>query len=252
MPGLVSAFMELESLSRGSRPDALPALGEDEKYRAAYEERLKKAFRTRDGEDVTAALGYAMGRGDFSEARKLIDLIEDGGVRTRSLEELNTLESTALARKGDIIGAENLARSLYSPASILRAYPPIIHQCAIKKDNQCSTGLFYEAIKRLKGSGKQSELPRTFSELAKSIAPADNLLALELLDETVKLANSSDNDTKDGEVGFNASMFAALAQKDEARVLQAASSFKDRLQRVVALATIYHRKADSLKGRQDR
>lgn len=239
-PELIGQFLTVEKASRGSDENAsLPTAPQAEIYRATYEERLKNAYKNRNQNDIAEALNYALGRQDFNEARKLIDLLSDEKLKLQKLEELNTRESIALARDDDITAAESIARRLQNPGSILRAYPVIITKCVAKKNSACVTGLSFEAVKRLKRADDQSNMPRTFGELAKSVAPADATLALEILDEMVKAANKNHANTDNGNVGFDVDIFAALAPKDENRTRQSAGMLQDRLQRIVALAAIY-------------
>lgn len=239
-PDLTGQFLTLEKASRGpEETGSLPTAPQEERYRATYEERLKNAYQNRDQKDIAEALSYALGRQDFSEARKLIDLLSDEKLKTRSLEEVNTRESIALARHDEITAAESMARRLQTPRSILRAYPVIISKCVATKNAACVTGLSFEAVKRLKRADDQSILPRTLGELTKSVAPADATLALEILDEMVKAANKSHANTDNGNVGFDVDVFATLAPRDESRTRQTATMFEDRLQRIVALAAIY-------------
>lgn len=246
-PDLIGRFLAVEKASRVSgEADSLPAVTPEESYKTAYEERVKSAYKTRNQADITEAINYALGRRDFSEARRLIDLLSDEKLKVQNLEELNTRESIELAANDDIAGAESLARQLESPKSILRVYPTIVTKCVAKKNLVCTTGLSLEAVKRLKRAGDQANVPKALGELAKSVAPADTMLSLEFLDEMVKAINSNLVNTDNGNVGFDVELFAILAAKDESRAGQSAGTLKDRLQRIVALAAIYRWKATGL------
>ena len=246
-PDLIGQFLTVEKVSRGSDENApFPTASQEERGRATYEERLKNAYKNRNQKDIAEAVNHALGRQDFSEARKLIDLFSDEKMKTQYLEELNTRESIALARDDEIAPAEGIARRLQTPKSILRAYPVIISKCVARKNSSCVTGLSYEAIKRLKWADDQSNLPRTFAELTKSVAPADAALAFEILDEMVKAANKSNVNTDNGNVGFDVEVFAVLASRDENRTRQTAGMLEDRLQRIVALAAIYRWKLSEI------
>jgi hypothetical protein len=250
-PELIGQFLTVEKVSRGADKNAsLPTAPEEERYRATYEERLKNAYKNRNQKEVTDTLSYALGRQDFSEARKLIELVSDEKIKTRYLEDLNTRESIALARDDELTEAESIARQLQTPKSILRAYPVIITKCVARKNASCVNGLSFEAVKRLKRADDHTSLPRTFGELAKAIAPADAALALEILDEMVKAANSNHANTDNGKVGFDVEIFATLAPKDENRTRQSACMLQDRLQRIVALAAIYKWKRSEITRTQ--
>lgn len=246
-PDLAGAFLAVERASRVSgEEDSIPTMTQEETYTTAYEQRVKNAYKTRNQRDLVEAIDYALGRGDFSEARGLIDLLPDEKLKAQNLEELNTRESVDLAAHGELTAAENLARRLELPKSILRAYPAVISKCVAKKNPVCTTGLSLEAVKRLKRADDMSNVPRALGELAKTVAPADAMLALEFLDEVVRAVNSSQINTDNGEVGFDADLFEVLAARDEGRASQSAAGLKDRLQRIAALAAVYKWKANNL------
>jgi DNA-directed RNA polymerase specialized sigma24 family protein len=148
---------------------------------------------------------------------------------------------------------------------MLQVYPVIINKCAARKDQSCVIGSFYQAIKQLKqGDATPSAPPQgvpalvaptnretdpvllSLSKLAKAVAPINDALALEALDETVAAANSSDVDTGQGRTGFDTDIFRLLAPKNEARVREAATTLKDQLRQIVALAVINQWKAKEL------
>lgn len=238
-PDLLGQFLAIEKVSRGSDASAsLPATSPEDKYRTNYEERLKNAYESRNQRDIAEALNHALGRSDFTEARKLIDLVSEEKVRTQYLEDVNTRESIAFARAGEITAAEAMARRLQTPLSILRAYPFILAQCAAKKNSDCVTSLSRDAVKRLKRIDDQTDLARIFGELTKSVAPLDTALAFELLDETVKAANKHHPNTDTSNIDFDPTIFATLSGTDEARAKQSASLLEDRLQRIVSLAAV--------------
>jgi hypothetical protein len=89
-------------------------------------------------------------------------------------------------------------------------------------------------------------------KLAKAVLPVDSLLASEVLDEMVGVANRSEIDTKQGRTGFDSDVFSKLAAKDEIRARSAAENLKDHLSRLVALAAIYQWKAKELEQTQDK
>jgi hypothetical protein len=189
---------------------------------------------------------FAISRGDFADARKLIALLTDEDEKARLTEMVNTREAIALAQKGDTAEAEKLARQLNSPASILQAYPVIIGKCVTKKDQWCATSLVSQATKQLKRTENKSGVPLSLTRLAKSVAPINENLALETLDEAVAATNAGSPETEQGQTGLDTELFAILAAKNEVRVRQSASALKDRLQRIAALASIYKWQAKEL------
>lgn len=93
----------------------------------------------------------------------------------------------------------------------------------------------------------------SLSKLAKAVALSNETLALEVLDEMVQAANSSNVDTTQGRMGFETDVFSRLAAKNEIRVRQAVEALKDPLRQIVALAAIYQWKAGELiKQAKDR
>jgi hypothetical protein len=96
------------------------------------------------------------------------------------------------------------------------------------------------------GSQQLDPVLSGFGKLAKAIAPINEGLGLEVLDELVVAANNSSTDTAQGDVGFETDIFKELASKNEGRAKQAAESLKDTLRQIAALAAIYRWKATSL------
>lgn len=263
-PELTGAFSALEQLSRRPGDDAsLPQINNEEASKARYEKRVKDAIESGQPDDLT--INFALGRGDFDKARKMIGKLADGVQKTQLTEQANTLEAISLATKGDTLGAERLAEQLNKAASMLQVYPLIINKCAARKDQSCVISSFYQALKQLKrGDTTPYALPQgvpalgaptnrdldpvllSLSKLAKAVASINDTLALEALDETVAAANSSDVDTGQGRIGFDTDVFRLLAPKNEARVRQAATTLKDQLRQIVALAVIDQWKAKEL------
>lgn len=269
-PEFAGQFAQLEKLSR--RPDEKPFEpwtfdSARERGEKTYEERLKLARKTKDQEIVELAINSAKSRGDFAEARKLLDLLPEGSLKTTLAEVINADETIRLTERGDTVGAEKLARQLAAPNSILRAYPPLIKRLIKNKDVSSAALLTSEAVRLLKraeennpGGGyyipsvlagmvkppKGSRLPQAISELAVGIAPVNDSLAFDLLEELVRAANKFDAFTENGNPGFNAEVFKTLAERDETRARQLAEGFEDRLQRIAALARIYRLKTDAL------
>jgi hypothetical protein len=247
-PELAGPFLSLEKLSRSSGEVAnLPQAGGEEESRTRYEERVKKALKSGQADDLT--INFAIGRGDFDDARKMIDSLPEGEQKLRLTEVANTQEAISLTAKNDIQRAETLARQLTQATSILHVYTALIGKCVADKELSCATAMTYQAMKQLERAGDEAALPLSFSKLAKAVAPVDDALALELLDKVVLAANSSDADTEAGNVGLDVSIFKDLAPENELRVRQAATSLKDPLRQIVALAAIYQWKSGELMGK---
>lgn len=246
-PELAGAFLELEKLTRGPEDSAeLPTRKPEEAGNIDYEERLKNAFNSREPKALEEALNYALGRGDFKKAREILGLLSGGHSKDRFAEELNIREALTLAANDELLQATSLAAQLQQPESILRAYPALIERCVKQKDNPCASSLVYQALKQLKGMGDGSITSLILSRLAAAITTADATLALEVLDESVRAANSSAQDTGSGRTNLYLPAFALLAPKDETRVRQQADDLKDRLRRISVLAVIYRWKAHEL------
>jgi hypothetical protein len=262
-PELTGAFMQLEKLSR--RPgenSSLPQESAAETNRASYDERVKKALDSNRPDEIT--IGMAISRGDFDKARRMVDKLPRADRKTQLGEEINAHEAISLASKGDIYGATRLAEQLSNATLILLAYPPILKRCAVKKDQACINSLGYQAIRRLKRADTSPLAPpqglstpavsgpqldpvlSSFAKLAKAVAPVNEELGLEVLEEMIVAANNSSTDTAQGVIGFETDVFKELAPKNEGRVKQAAESLKDTLRQTVALAAIYQWKAARL------
>src|SRR2546423_11458202 len=246
-PELAGAFSELEALSRrpGERV-SLPAADSGDGRRNSYEERIKSALDSRRPEALALASKFALSQRDYAAARKMIDLLPDGEEKTKLTEEVNAREAVSLAAGGDINGAQRLAAQLTSAPTILQAYPLIIEKCIAKKDSQCATALTYQAMKQMRGLKGEATASLSLSKLAAAVAPVNETLALEALDEAVRAANDSSRGTEEGRVGLDVGVFRKLAAKNEPRVRQAAENLKDELPQVVALATVYRWKAEEL------
>ncbi len=267
-PELTGAFLELERLSRRPGEDAsLPQKSFEEAYKEKYEKRLRDALDSGQPDELT--INSAVGRGDFDKARKLIDKLSDGPQKTQLTEMVNMREALSLTAKGNTIEAELMAEKLNKATSILQVYPAIISKCAAKKDQPCVTTAFYQAMKQLKSadtapptlpagipasviatSREFDPVLSSLGKLAKAVAPVNDTLALEALDETVSAANSSDVDTSQGRIGFDTDIFKILAPKNELRALQAAMNLKDPLRQIIALAVIDQWKAKELANKE--
>lgn len=263
-PELTGAFLELERISkRPGESASLPQVSSDEAFRIREEERVKKALDSGQPDELT--IHFAISQGDFDKARKMLDKLADGPQKTDHTETVNMREAISLATKGDILEAQRLAERLNKAASILQVYPVIIGKCVVNKDQSCATVSVYQAIKQLKSADTLSPMPpagipspvvatsreldpvlSSLSKLAKAVAPVNEILALEVLDEMVLAANRSQIDTGQGRTGFDVDVFSMLASKNELRARQAAETLKDPLRQIVALATIYQWKAEEL------
>ncbi|HZG50858.1 MAG TPA: hypothetical protein VEZ40_01870 [Pyrinomonadaceae bacterium] len=252
-PELTGAFMELEKLSRRPGDDgSLPRPGSDAETRRAREDAaIKEALKS--GQPNDDVIGRALGRQDFVNLRKLIELLPDGEKKSSLIERVNADESLSLAAKDDGAGAEKPAQLLRQAESILRVYPTLIGGCVKRKDGACANALAYQAVKQLKASAPNSPaLALSLSGLAQAIAPANVELAFEALDEAVAAANA--NPCKDAELGrpgIDAEIFKTLAAKNEARALQSANALKERLPRIAALAAMYRARAEAF-GKENR
>ena len=266
-PEFRERFMQLEALSRTPGKDAsLPAKSSEE---LDQELRSKKQAEALNGtEPDEQSIDSAIQREEFDTARKLIDKLPDGARKTEFTEKVNTKEAISLARKGDLLGAQNLAERLTLVGSILQVYPVIVEGHAEKKDQTAASTAVHQAMRQLKNANtkpasgsSQSGMPPEFApsaserdgtlstlgKLAQAILPIDSLLAAEIVDDIVTRANSSQIDTTQGRTGIDSQIFKNLAAKDEVRARSAAENFKDRLRRVVAVAAIYQWKAKQLE-----
>jgi hypothetical protein len=275
-PELTAQFNALERASRpaGRLPPVLPTLSDLKKGdNKRYEERLKAARESKDPTAVEMAATSAMQRNDFEEARKLLEMLKDERLKAQLSEMADEKESLYLAGKGDLAGAEKLARQLTRPDAVMRAYPPLIARVAKNGDAASAQFLAYDAVQRLKTSAEKESANDTYvpsllasvassvrlfrqsrallamSELALAVEPAGGETALEVLDALPETANRARITSEQGYANFNAEAFARLAAKDEGRVRAAAARFEDRLQRIVALAAAYRGEAKALDGR---
>jgi hypothetical protein len=235
-----------------------------EQYKERYEKQLKEALDSGVADEMT--INSAISRGDFERARKLIAKLPDGAQKTQFTEMCNTKEATSLAAKGDISGAERLAEQLSRAVSLLEAYPAIINRCVADKNQTCIVSLLvHKAVRQLKRADLTPSTPpagipisivpsnrefdpviSSLSKLANIIAPLDEMLALEVLDEVIAAANASQLDTEQGRTGIDVELFRKLALRNEVRVRQSAESLKDRLRQIIALSAIYQARAAEL------
>jgi hypothetical protein len=264
-PELTPRFMELEAQSRAPGDNSpLPTKqSSQEQNKERYEKRLKDALDSGVADDLT--INFAISRADFERARRLIGKLPDGALKTQLTDMCNSKEAVSLAARGDTTGAERLAEQLTRATSLLEAYPAIINRCLADKNRTCVAGLLvHRAVRQLKRADLTANTPpagvplpivtnREFdpvlsglSKLALLIAPLDEQLALEVLDEVVAAANASALDTEQARTGLDLELFRKLAPNNQVRVRQSAEAFKDRLRRIVTLAAVYHAQVGAL------
>jgi hypothetical protein len=263
-PDLIGRFREMEMLSR--RPGdkvSWPPPDMREKHRKQREELTRSLVES--GEADPGVITLLIDRGEIAGARRLLEKLADGPAKTDLLNKLDAKEALSLLKKGDLTGARVLASRLTKATYIVQVYPPVVEKCAANKDKPCAAEAVYQAVRQLKQSdtapavlppGVPSSVlptPREYDpvltslcKLARSVMPLDEALGFEVLNELVASANASEIDTGQGRVGFEADIFEQTARRDEPRARQAASSFKDSLRQVVALASIYKWKAEEL------
>lgn len=263
-PEQASAFMELEKASRRAGEDAsLPYKDGEELGRDRYEQRVKDALEGGQPDEVTITL--AISRGDFARARKMIDKLPTGARKAEMSESANLREAVVLAERGEMVGAETLARQLNKAVSVLEVFPLIMRKCAALKDDPCVTNAFVKAVGLLKrgdvtpyapaagipasAAASRREFDPVLSglgRLARAVAPVSDTLALEALDEVVAAANRSEVETARGRLGFDADLFKVVAPKNEGRARAAARGFADPLRQIAALAVIAQWKSAEL------
>jgi hypothetical protein len=263
-PELTGAFYQLEALSRRPGEDAsLPKGDIGDLYNDRYEKRVKDALDSDKPDPVT--IYSVISKGDFAQARRMIDKLDDSPQKTQLLEAVNAQQAISFATKGDLIKAAQLAQDLKAAVSIMRVYPIIVNKCVAREDRTCAANSVYQAVKQLKDATNAlptppSGVPASFiptsrefdpvaislCKLAKVVASIDGALALDVLDEAVQAANRSDIDTGQGRTGLETDVFKQLAAADETRVYQAAITLKQRLPRIVALAGFYQWRSQAL------
>ncbi|MBV9923872.1 MAG: hypothetical protein JOZ96_02440 [Acidobacteria bacterium] len=270
---------QLAALERASRRQgqAAPPLRTFNELKTAYdpdrryEERVKTARQTKDPLQLEVAASAAMSRNEFEEARKLIALMQDGDTKTRLAEEVNTKESLYLLGKGDLAGAERLARQLNSVADITHAFPPLVRRLAKDGDAGRAALLADEAGRLLRAAAeksnsndsfiptalaplagavriyKQSRALEGMSEVALAVEPIAPQSALDLIDALVETAAKARVTSELGNPNFNPEAFARLSARDAGRVRSAAARLEDRLQRIAALAAVARAEAERLE-----
>jgi hypothetical protein len=276
-PDLSAQFHALEQASRGAdarAPELLSLEQIAEKYGRRYEKQVELALKSKDQSDLELLINRAKSRGDFAVARELLDVMKDERLKAQLGEVVDAEEAIHLTRRGDVVGAERLARRLVTPNLILRAHPPLVRLLVRNGDTAGAASLTDEAVKSLRvaaesGSGDDSYIPGAlapvagslrvfkqsrallaFSELALAVRPAGAQLALDALDELVRAANKGRITSENGSPNFNADVFAELAGDDEGRARAAAARLEDRLQRIAALAAVHRARAAALAKRQ--
>lgn len=266
-PELIGEFWALEALSR--KPGDDPSITPEnywERNKEKYEEQRRRTYD--DDNPDPMLIDALIGRKDFVNARKLINKLADGAHKLQLADKADAKEALAFNDKGDTATALMLAEKLKRAVSVLEVYPAIIRKCASLKDQACVSTSTYQALKQLKlveispsipPAGIQARIVATAQEfdpllsslnkLAGAIAPTDENLALEVLDEVVSAANKSTLDTGQGRTGLSVEIFSKLALGNETRVRQAAEAFTDPLRQIVVLAAVYKSKAQALASR---
>jgi hypothetical protein len=264
-PELTPQFLDLEQRSRkpGESFSLPTAKSMEKKAREDYEKRMQKELDADQPDEHM--IRSAISRGNFAKARKMIDKLPDGALKTELLENTDAQEAIALATKGDIFGARSLAEKLAKATSILQVYPVIAGKCVSNKDEPCAKDTVVQAVKQLRKADTSPPIPpagipasvfagprefdrtlASLSKLALSVLSIKDGLALDVLDELVVAANHSEVDTSQGLTGFESSLFKKLAARDEARATLAALQLEDHLRQIVALAAIDQWKSDQL------
>ena len=261
-PELTAQFLQLEGLSRASGQEvSLPTQSYDEADKERFRKMDQRALNSNEPDD--RSVNSAINRAEFELARVLIDKIAEGRRKEQFFELLNTKEAISLANKGDLLKARSLAEKLTTAASIVQVYPVIISGYGRNKDQIGALASVQRAIKQLHTADTRpfSTLPGmpvsmistaspVLSGLLKlgiAILPIDGLLALEMLDEVITVANKGDSDTRIPVLNLMAQFVRKLAERDETRAFVAAQKLKDPLCRTVALATVYQWKAKELE-----
>lgn len=267
-PELTEAFLELERLSRRQGEEApLPQESLLEKYRERREEKVRRGLE--DDVPDSSTVNALIAEGDYDRARRLIDRLEDGPLRTQLAEKVNLREAVSLASKGDLVGARALAERLTKAVSIVQVYPDLVERCVSKKDQACATSLVYQATRQLKradtarpatpvgipasavASGREFDpVVLGLGSLAQSIFPVDEALGWEVMGELVASANGSDLDAGQGWVGFDVGVFVNAAERNEQRAKHFAEDFKAPLRQIVSLAAVSRWKAAELTKKE--
>jgi hypothetical protein len=265
-PELIGEFWALEALSR--KPDDDPSITPEnywERNKETYEEQRRRNYD--DDNPDPMLIDALISRKNFVNARKLIDKLAEGSQKLQLADKADAKEALTFADKGEIAAAIMLAEKLRRAVSILEVYPAIIRKCASRKDQACVSDSTYQALKQLKRVEVSPSIPpagiparivatpqefdpllSSLNKLAGAIAPSDETLALEVLDEVVAAANRSTLDTGQGRTGLSIEVFSELARRNETRVRQAAEGFTDPLRQIVILAAVYKSKARELAG----
>ena len=268
-PEYKERFMQLETLSRTPGKDAsLPTKSNEEIDNDMVPKKQAEALNSPQPNELS--IDGMILRGEFETARKLIGKLPDGAQKIQFTEKVNTKEALSLVKQEDLVGAQNVAERFASMNSILEVYPLIVEAYAKTKNQAGADAAVHQAIKQLKSMNSKPTYPGTqfgmpaehaptakerdgmlavLGKLAQAVLTIDTLLAANLVDEIVVIANASQIDTTQGQTGIDSELFKNLAAKDEVRARSAADSFKDRLRRIVANAAVYQQKAKELQIR---
>ncbi|HKP36683.1 MAG TPA: hypothetical protein VJT71_07485, partial [Pyrinomonadaceae bacterium] len=126
-PDLRSQFLELEQRSR--KPGESFSLPTNESLQRDSDSRYQKQVNREVDSDHPdeMVIQFAIGRGDFAKARKMIDKLEEGPKKVQLLDMLNVKQALALVNKGDIAEARKLAENLVRATSVLQVFPVLVN-----------------------------------------------------------------------------------------------------------------------------
>jgi len=262
-PELIGEFSSLELKTRKPGEEAFYPKNFEDIYQKANEKRVQKSQES--NQSNFAEINSEINKSEFDKARRLIDKLSDGSQKNQFLEMVNTQEALNFIKKGNLVSADILAQRLKKSVSILKVYPAIIKVCAENEDRTCVTVAGNQAMKQLKNADNTlsplTDIPSSLidknptqplvnlSKLSLAVAPSDENLALNILDEMVDTANKSDDGTENGLVGFDVEIFRKLTSKNEIRVRQAAANLQNPLRQTVVFAAIYQVKAKALNDK---
>lgn len=267
-PELMTAYLELERLSRGRGEGNSPqTIGEITESSRHDRERQLNASLNQETLDVSL-IEVAARRGMFDKARNALKTLPDGDRKTQLTDLVDAQEAASLVTKGDVVGAERLAEKLRTAPQILEVYLSLVNKCG--KDQSCKNPLIYKALNKIKAvedvrplapANAPTELMSTKREsdlklsalgkLTAVAASADDDLAQAAFNEMIWAVNRTSIDSEMGKLGFDTSLFRAVALKDESRARQLAVGITNPLRQLAALSAIYEWKASELKKKED-
>lgn len=247
-PDLIPTFMTLEQVTRKSNEPAfqLPSVTNAQANKDRYESLLQETYRSNRQEDVQQAFQMALGREEYDEAEKLLELIKDPDERQKHQEDFSVRKFHYYLNKGELLDAERAVLSLKKSASIVRTFPAIIKYCVSKKDNDRASSLARFAIEAINRSNDGYKA-RFLTTLASSIAPVDSALSMKVLEGAIIASNQNKRDANRAfVVGIDTSIFSALTPKHEDILRQMVPQIEDPLDRMMSLVAIYNKKVNEL------